>query len=90
LAQDVSVIDQVFDELARGLLGDPEMLGHVRSGGIAITDPRKRKTMRWANVIKATASETLLYPIYELAGQAQYGNGRLPTLAVHVEHLDMS
>jgi hypothetical protein len=83
------VIDEVFDKLACGLLGDPEMLAHVGSGGITFTDPRKRETMCWANIIKATTTKTLLYPIHQLPGQAQYRNGHLPTVACHGDHLDM-
>ena len=53
------MVDEVFHELACGLLGYPEMLGHVGSGGVTFTDPRKRETVCWANVIKSTTSETL-------------------------------
>jgi hypothetical protein len=89
LAHDVSVVDEVFDELARSLLGDPEVLGHVGSGGVTFTDPRKGETVCRANVIKAPASKTLLYPIHQLAGEAQYCNGCPPTVACHGDHLDM-
>ena len=88
-AHDVSAIDEVFDELACGLLCDPEVRGHVGGRGTTLTDPRKRETMCRANVIKAAASETLLYPIYQLAGKAEHCNGRLPTVACHGDHLDM-
>ncbi len=82
------MIDEVLDELACGLFGDPEVLGHVGSSGITFTDPRKREPMCRANVIEATASETLLYPVHELTGEAQDSNGRLPTFACHDHHLD--
>ena len=83
------MIYEVVDELACGLFGDPEVLGHVRRGGITFTDPRKRETMCRANVIKAAASKTLLYPIDKLARQAQYRNGCIPVVPCHDEHLDM-
>jgi hypothetical protein len=89
LAHDVSVVDEVFDELTRGLLGYPEVLGHVGSGGVPFTDPRKGEAMGRPNVFKSTTSKTLLYPVYKLAGQAQYGNGRRPAVACHGIHLDM-
>jgi hypothetical protein len=81
------VIDEVFDQLARGLLGSPEVLGHIGSGGITFTDPHKGEPMCGADVIKATSSETLLNAVDKLAGQAQHCDGCLP--AVHVDHLDM-
>jgi hypothetical protein len=83
------VIDEVLDELACGLLGDPEVLGHVGSGRITFTDPRKRETMCRANIVKATEREALLYPVHKLACEAQYRNGRLPAVACHDHHLDM-
>jgi hypothetical protein len=84
------VVDEVFDELACGLFGYPEVLGHVGSRGVTFTDPRKRETMCRTNVIKSTTSKTLLNAIYKLTGQAQYCNGRRPAVACHGDHLDMS
>ena len=51
--------------------------------------PALRETMCRANVIKATASESLLYPVHKLAGEAQQRNRGLPTFAWHDHHLDM-
>jgi hypothetical protein len=83
------VIDEVLDELASGLFGDPEVLGHVGSSRITLTDPRKRETMCRADVIKATEREAFLYSVHELTCEAQHRNGRLPTVACHDDHLDM-
>jgi hypothetical protein len=83
------VIDEVVDKLACGLLGNPEVLGHVGSCGITFADPLKRETMCRANVIEATASETLLDPIHKLTSEVQHRNGCLPTVACHDHHLDM-
>lgn len=83
------MIDEVVDELACGLLSDPEVLGHVGSGGITFADPLKREPMGRANVMEATASESLLDPVHKLTGEAQHRNGRFPTVACHDHHLDM-
>jgi hypothetical protein len=83
------VVDEIFDELTRGLLRDPEVLGHVGGCGVAFTDPRKRETMCGANVIEATVSKTILNPIHKLTGQTQYSHGHLPVVARHDDHLDI-
>ena len=83
------MIDEVSDELACGLFGDPEVLGHVGSGRITFADPCKRESMCRANIIEASTSEAFLYPVHKLTSEAQHRNGRLPTVAGHADHLDM-
>lgn len=85
---DVPALHEVFDELAGGLLGDPEVVSHLGGVGIAAADAHERESVRRPDVVEPTAREAGLDAVHELAGEAEHHRRKLPTVIGHEDHVD--
>lgn len=82
-AAQVVPVDEVVDQLRGRLLGDAEVSREVRSGRPRGADPGEREAVNRPDVVEATAVQSLLNPVDELAGHPQ---GRHSGRRITVRH----